>query len=72
MTKEIHRLDYVREGTRYTIHVKEADNGVRWGTWNCHECNTGGSSNKQASDIDSAVEAAKSDLEKHHIMHHKV
>jgi len=70
--KEIQKLDYVREGVRYTIHVEEAETGVKWGTWNCHECSVGGSSRRTAGTIDEAVDAAKSDLEKHHTTNHKV
>jgi hypothetical protein len=70
--KEIQKLDYVREGVRYTLHVEESDAGVKWGTWNCQDCNVGGSSHKKAGTIDEAIDAAKSDLEKHHVMHHKV
>jgi hypothetical protein len=71
-TKEIQRLDYVREGVRYTIHVEEAETGVKWGTWNCQECDVGGSSKRAATTIDEAVDSAKSDLEKHHTTNHKV
>ena len=46
--KEIQRLDYVREGVRYTIHVEEANEGTMWGTWNCHDCDVGGSSAKKS------------------------
>ena len=70
--KEIQKLDYVREGVRYTIHVEEAEGGNMWGTWNCHDCDVGGSSAKDAASIDAAVDAAKSDLERHHTMTHKV
>jgi hypothetical protein len=70
--KEIQRLDYVREGVRYTIHVEEAEGTVKWGTWNCHECNVGGSSGKRSGTIDEAIDAAKSDLERHHTTNHKV
>ena len=45
--KEIQKLDYVREGVRYTIHVEEANEGTMWGTWNCHDCDVGGSSAKK-------------------------
>ena len=71
-TKEMQKLDYVREGVRYTIHVEEAETGVKWGTWNCHECNVGGSSGKMSGSIDGAIDAAKSDLERHHTTSHKV
>jgi hypothetical protein len=70
--KEIQKLDYVREGVRYTIHVEEVDGPVMWGTWNCHECSVGGSSARKSTTIDEAVDAAKSDLERHHTMNHKV
>ena len=72
ITKEINRFDYVKEGVRYTIHVEGADGGVMWGTWNCHSCNVGGSSKKSATSIADAAEAAKSDLEHHHIANHEV
>ena len=71
-TKEIQKLDYVREGVRYTIHVEEADTGVKWGTWNCQECNVGGSTRKMSGSIDEAIDAAKSDLERHHTTNHQV
>ena len=71
-SKEIQKLDYVREGVRYTIHVEEAETGVKWGTWNCHECNVGGSSAKRCGTIDEAIDAAKSDLEAHHTTNHKI
>jgi hypothetical protein len=71
-TKEINKFDYVKEGVRYTIHVEGADGGVMWGTWNCHDCNVGGSSKKSATSIMDAAEAAKSDLEHHHIANHSV
>ena len=70
--KEIQKLDYVREGVRYTIHVEEAEGSVKWGTWNCHECNIGGSASKRAKTIDDAVQAAKSDLDRHHITNHEI
>jgi hypothetical protein len=70
--KEIQKLDYLREGVRYTIHVEEGDGGKMWGTWNCHECDVGGSSAKSATTIDDAVGAAKVDLERHHTTNHKV
>jgi hypothetical protein len=68
--KEIHTLDYVREGVRYTIHVEEAETGLKWGTWNCHECGIGGSSAKGSDKIDEAVDAAKIDLGRHHMASH--
>ena len=71
-TKEIQKLDYMREGVRYTIHVEGTEDGVMWGTWNCHECNVGGSTRKQARTRDSAIDAAKSDLERHHVVNHKI
>ncbi|MBV9488806.1 MAG: hypothetical protein JO069_03660 [Verrucomicrobia bacterium] len=71
-TKEIQRLDYTREGVRYTIHVEETDGGVMWGTWNCHECNVGGSAGRKSSSVDDAISAAKADLERHHITNHQV
>jgi hypothetical protein len=70
--KEIQKLDYVREGVRYTIHVEGSDEGTMWGTWNCHDCGVGGSSAKKSATIDEAVDAAKSDLERHHTAHHGV
>jgi hypothetical protein len=70
--KEIHQHDYARGSVRYTIHVEEGQAGTMWGTWNCHQCNVGGSSSKMASTIDDAVEAAKGDLERHHITNHEV
>jgi hypothetical protein len=70
--KEIQKLDYLREGVRYTIHVEEADGGTMWGTWNCHDCDVGGSTAKKSTTIDEAVDAAKSDLERHHTANHKV
>ena len=70
--KEIQKLDYVREGVRYTIHVEEVEGSVKWGTWNCNECNVGGSSGKKSDTIDEAVSAAKSDLERHHATNHQV
>ena len=70
--KEIQRLDYVKEDARYTIHVEEANEGTLWGTWNCHDCDVGGSSAKKSDTIDEAVDAAKSGLERHHTANHKV
>jgi hypothetical protein len=72
IAKEIQKLDYMREGVRYTIHVEEADGGVMWGTWNCQDCNIGGSSGKKSISIDEAIDAAKGDLERHHVMNHKI
>jgi hypothetical protein len=69
-SKEIQTLDYVKEGVRYTIHVEEGEGGVKWGTWNCRECGTGGSSARKVDDIDGAIGAAKLDLERHHISNH--
>jgi hypothetical protein len=43
-----------------------------WGTWNCHECNVGGSASKGSKTVDDAVEAAKSDLGRHHTNNHEV
>ena len=40
--KEIQKLDYQREGIRYTIHVEAAQDDLMWGTWNCHDCGVGG------------------------------
>ena len=71
MTKEIQKRDYVREGVRYTIHVEGTEGGVMWGTWNCHECDVGGSTGKQSMSVDDAAEAAKGALERHHIMNHQ-
>ena len=71
-TKEMQKLDYVREGVRYTIHVEGTDGGVLWGTWDCHECNVGGSTRKQAKTVDGAIDAAKTDLERHHAANHKI
>ena len=70
--KEIQKLDYVREGVRYTIHEEEAKERTMWGTWNCHDCDVGGSSAKKPGTIDEAVDAAKSGLERHHTANHKV
>jgi len=70
--KEIQKLEYVREGVRYTIHVEEADGGTMWGTWNCQDCGVGGSRAKKSTTIDEAVDAAKGDLERHHSANHKV
>ena len=69
-TKEIQKLDYVREGVRYTIHVEEGEKGVKWGTWNCRECGIGGSSAKKSDNVDEAISAAKLDLERHHTSNH--
>jgi hypothetical protein len=71
-TKEIQKLDYVREGVRYTIHVEEVEGPVMWGTWNCHDCGVGGSSRRKSATIDEAVDSAKDDLERHHTTNHKV
>jgi hypothetical protein len=68
--KEIQTLDYVRGGVRYTIHVEEAEPGIKWGTWNCRECGVGGSTAKKSSSVDEAIGAAKSDLERHHMASH--
>ena len=70
--KEIHSHDYTRGMVRYTIHVEEGEGGTMWGTWNCHECNVGGSAHKMAKTIDDAVEAAKSDLDRYHITNHEI
>jgi hypothetical protein len=70
--KEIHTHDYTRGTVRYTIHVEEGQGGEMWGTWNCHDCNVGGSASKMAKTIDDAVEAAKGDLERHHITNHEI
>ena len=71
-TKEIQKLDYTREGVRYTIHVESTEDGVMWGTWDCHECNVGGSTRRQATTVDGAIDAAKSDLERHHVANHGI
>jgi hypothetical protein len=71
-TKEIQKLDYVKGGVRYTIHVEEAEGGVKWGTWHCHDCQVGGSAGKNSGTLDEAVDAAKSDLERHHTTNHNV
>jgi hypothetical protein len=70
IAKEIQTLDYVREGVRYTIHVEEAETGVKWGTWNCRECGIGGSSAKKSNNLNEAIDAAKIDLERHHEASH--
>jgi hypothetical protein len=70
--KEIHTHDYTRGTVRYTIHVEEGQGGEMWGTWNCHDCNVGGSAQKLNKTIDDAVEAAKSDLDRHHISNHEI
>jgi hypothetical protein len=70
--KEIQKLDYLKEGVRYTIHVEEGDGLVMWGTWNCQDCGVGGSSGRKSATIDEAVDAAKSDLERHHTTNHGV
>ncbi|MBV9107753.1 MAG: hypothetical protein JO313_17190 [Verrucomicrobia bacterium] len=71
-TKEIQKLDYVREGVRYTIHVEEVEGSAMWGTWNCRDCGVGGSSGRKSATIDEAVDSAKKDLESHHTANHKV
>ena len=70
--KEIHQHDYTKGIVRYTIHVEESEAGAMWGTWNCHECNIGGSANKGSNTVDDAIEAARSDLERHHTTNHEV
>jgi hypothetical protein len=70
--KEIQKLDYQREGIRYTIHVEAAQEDAMWGTWNCHDCGVGGSSAKKSATIDEAIDAARSDLERHHTANHRV
>jgi len=70
--KEIHQHDYTKGSVRYTIHVEESENGAKWGTWNCHDCNIGGSANKESTTVDAAIEAARSDLERHHTINHEV
>jgi hypothetical protein len=70
--KEIHQHDYTKGSVRYTIHVEESEAGGMWGTWNCHECNIGGSSSKGSNSVDDAIEAARSDLERHHTSNHEV
>ena len=70
--KEIRKLDYVNDGVRYTIHIEEAEDGILWGTWNCHDCDVGGSSTKKAATLDEAFEAAKDNLERHHTANHKL
>jgi hypothetical protein len=70
--KEIQKLDYQREGVRYTLHVEAAQEDSMWGTWHCHDCGVGGSSAKKSATTDEAVEAAKSDLERHHTANHRV
>lgn len=70
--KEIHQHDYTKGIVRYTIHVEESDSGAMWGTWNCHDCNVGGAVSKGSKTIDDAIEAARSDLERHHITNHEV
>ncbi len=63
--KEIQKLDYERDGVRYTIHVKETNGGTMWGTWNCHDCDVGGSSAKKSATIAVPLTRRKSDLERH-------
>jgi len=70
--KEIHQHDYTKGIVRYTIHVEENEGGAMWGTWNCHECNVGGSAGKACTTVDEAVDAARSDLERHHTTNHEV
>jgi hypothetical protein len=70
--KEIHQHDYTKGIVRYTIHVEEKEGGGMWGTWNCHDCNVGGSAGKMAQSIDEAVEGARSDLERHHTTNHEI
>ena len=54
--KEIQKLDYEREGVRYTIHVEAAQEDTMWGTWNCHDCGVGGSSAVELRGVDVSLD----------------
>jgi hypothetical protein len=68
---EIQKLDYAKAGVRYTIHVEQAEGRGIWGTWNCHDCGIGGVSVKNCATADEAINAAKVDLERHHVANHE-
>jgi hypothetical protein len=69
---EIRKLDYSKEGVRYTIHIEQAEGRGIWGTWNCHDCGVGGVGAKTCATVDDAIEAAKADLDLHHTADHSV
>jgi hypothetical protein len=69
---EIQKLDYAKEGVRYTIHVEQAEGRGKWGTWNCHDCGVGGVSTKTCATVEEAIDAAKADLDRHHAANHPV
>jgi hypothetical protein len=71
-TKEVQRMEYTHEGVHYVMHVEETDEGARWGTWDCRECGTGGSTAKNATGVAEAVAAAKDQIESHHAHYHQV
>jgi hypothetical protein len=68
---EIQKLDYTKQGVRYTIHVEQAEGRGIWGTWNCHDCGIGGVSVKTCTTADDAISAAKVDLDRHHVANHE-
>lgn len=68
--QEIQRLSFQREGVRYTIHVEKGDDETVWGTWNCHDCGTGGSASRSSLTIADSAAAASEKLERHHSMYH--
>jgi hypothetical protein len=68
---EIQKLDYAKAGVRYTIHVEQAEGRGIWGTWNCHDCGIGGVSVKTCATADEAINAAKVDLDRHHVANHE-
>ena len=68
---EIQKLDYAKQGVRYTIHVEQAEGRGIWGTWNCHDCGIGGVSVKTCATAGEAINAAKVDLDRHHVANHE-
>jgi hypothetical protein len=70
MATQVQQLDQEHDGIPYKIFV-ERDNGTLWGTWSCGQCGSGGSTSRSASNVGEAVQAAKSEIDRHHSANHQ-
>lgn len=64
-----HEETYGREGIDFRIIVVRAE-GALWGHWECPECGETGASSKRCSSVESAVEAAITNIGPHPAIKH--
>jgi hypothetical protein len=68
MQTDRHEVDL--SGVRYATTAVETGNGHFYGFWYCQVCHVPGSPNQLVGSIEDAHEAARSDLESHHVKAH--